>query len=80
MAMPALVIDADGHVLEPPDGMVRYAPARFRDRIWQIERKPDGSEWLHFNGGTRPAGGMALAGACCSVTACIVAGLMPKLA
>ncbi|HLY37478.1 MAG TPA: amidohydrolase family protein, partial [Candidatus Binatia bacterium] len=60
--MPALVIDADGHVLEPPDGMVRHAPARFRERIWQIERKPDGTEWLHFNGGTRPAGGMALAG------------------
>jgi len=62
MKKPALVVDADGHVLEPPDGLVRYAPARFRERIWHIERKPDGSEWLHFNGGTRPAGGMALAG------------------
>jgi len=56
------VIDADGHVLEPPDGMVRHAPARFRDRIWHIEIRADGSEWLHYNGGTRPAGGLALAG------------------
>jgi predicted TIM-barrel fold metal-dependent hydrolase len=62
MSTPRLVVDADGHVLEPPDGMVQHAPARFRDRIWRIERKADGSEWLHFNGGTRPAGGMALAG------------------
>jgi hypothetical protein len=27
------VVDADGHVLEPPDGMLRYAPAKFRERI-----------------------------------------------
>ena len=56
------VIDADGHVLEPPDGMQRHAPERFRERIWHIEVRADGSEWLHFNGGTRPAGGLALAG------------------
>src|SRR5262245_15424661 len=56
------VIDADGHVLEPPDGFLRHAPARFHDRIWHIEVRADGSEWLHFNGGMRPAGGLALAG------------------
>ena len=56
------VIDADGHVLEPPDGLLRHAPAKFRDRIWHIEIHPDGSEWLHYNGGARPAGGLALAG------------------
>ena len=56
------VVDADGHVLEHPDGMLQFAPAKFRDRIWHIEMRADGSEWLHFNGGTRPAGGMALAG------------------
>ena len=62
MNAPTLVVDADGHVLEPPDGMARFAPAAYRDRIWHIEVRSDGSEWLHFNGGTRPAGGMALAG------------------
>src|SRR6516164_3358113 len=62
MSAPNLVVDADGHVLEPPDGMVRHAPAAYRDRVWHIERRADGSEWLHYNGGSRPAGGMALAG------------------
>ena len=60
--MPTPVIDADGHVLEPPDGFLRHAPARFRDRIWHIEVRADGTEWLHYNGGSRPAGGLALAG------------------
>src|SRR3989442_10486504 len=62
MAVPSLVVDADGHVLEHPDGMLRFAPAEYRERIWHIETKADGSEWLHYNGGVRPAGGMALAG------------------
>jgi predicted TIM-barrel fold metal-dependent hydrolase len=57
-----LVVDADGHVLEHPNGMLRYAPEKFRERIWHIETRSDGSEWLHFNGGARPAGGLALAG------------------
>jgi len=56
------VVDADGHVLEHPDGMLAFAPAKFRDRIWHIEVRANGDEWLHFNGSTRPAGGMALAG------------------
>jgi len=57
MTVPSLVVDADGHVLEPPDGMVRYAPAAYRERVWHIETKGDDSEWLHFNGGVRPAAG-----------------------
>jgi predicted TIM-barrel fold metal-dependent hydrolase len=61
-ALPYPVIDADGHVLEHPDGMLRHAEAKFRERIWHIETKADGSEWLHYNGGVRPAGGLALAG------------------
>ena len=56
------VVDADGHVLEHPDGMLHFAPAKFRERIWHIEVRADGSEWLHYNGSSRPAGGMALAG------------------
>jgi predicted TIM-barrel fold metal-dependent hydrolase len=42
--------------------MLRHAPREYRDRIWHIETRADGTEWLHYNGGTRPAGGMALAG------------------
>src|SRR5438093_12679522 len=56
------IVDADGHVLEPPTGMAERAPAKFRDRIWQIVTRPDGSEWLRYNGGERPANGLALAG------------------
>src|SRR5207247_10089427 len=55
-------VAADGHVLEPPTGMAERAPAKFRDRIWQIVTRPDGSEWLRYNGGERPANGLALAG------------------
>src|SRR2546421_12255507 len=57
------IVDADGHVLEPPTGMAERAPAKFRDRIWQIVTRADGSEWLRYNGGERPANGLALAGA-----------------
>src|SRR5437870_13426773 len=42
--------------------MAERAPAKFRDRIWQIVTRPDGSEWLRYNGGERPANGLALAG------------------
>src|SRR5256886_15572315 len=69
MAAPTLVVDADGHVLEHPDGMLRFAPAEYRDRIWHIETRADGSEWLHYNGGVRPAGGIALAGTACMTAA-----------
>src|SRR5438445_12973564 len=55
--------DADGHVLEPPSGMAERAPTKFRDRIRQIVTRADGSEWLRYNGGERPANGLALAGA-----------------
>jgi predicted TIM-barrel fold metal-dependent hydrolase len=57
------IVDADGHVLEPPTGLPERAPAKFRDRIWQIITKSDGSEWLQYNGYERPANGLALAGA-----------------
>src|ERR1700675_1848521 len=57
------IVDAHGYVLEPPNGaMLRFAPAKFRDRIWHIETRADGSEWLHYNGGVRPVGAMSLAG------------------
>lgn len=56
------VVDADGHVLEPPTGLPERAPRQFRDRIWQVITKRDGSEWLRFNGGERPTRGLAMAG------------------
>lgn len=56
------VVDADGHVLEPPTGMWERAPAEFRDRMWRIERDPQGREWKIFDGDRTPAAGLAFAG------------------
>ena len=58
----APVVDADGHVLEPPDGMLRYAPEGWHERVWHVETKADATEWLHFDGGVSPAESLALAG------------------
>jgi len=56
------IIDADGHVLEHPTAMLQYAPAKFRDRIFHLESKPDGSEVVHYAGHTAPANYLAVAG------------------
>ena len=55
-------VDADGHVLEHPIGMVAYAPGAWRDRIWHIESDADGSEWCVVNGRRTRAEGMSMAG------------------
>ena len=55
-------VDADGHVLEHPTGMVAYAPRAWRERIWHIETEPDGSEWCVVNGRRTRAEGMSMAG------------------
>ena len=55
-------IDADGHVLEHPTAMLQYAPAKFRDRIFHLETKPDGSEVVHYGGHTTSANYLAVAG------------------
>jgi uncharacterized protein len=46
---PLRYIDSDGHILEPPTGMLDFAPAPYRDRIWHIERDADGVESFVFN-------------------------------
>ncbi len=51
-------IDSDGHILEPPTGMLEFAPAKFRDRIWHVEADADG-EWFVYNGARTQAGGLA---------------------
>ena len=52
------IVDADGHVLEPPTGMAERAPAKFRDRIWQIVTRPDGSVQAAYKG--KPLYAMAI--------------------
>jgi predicted TIM-barrel fold metal-dependent hydrolase len=48
-----LVIDADGHVLEPPDVWVRHVDPGYRARAITVRRGPDGRDVLVIDG--RPA-------------------------
>jgi hypothetical protein len=43
-------IDADGHILEPPDLWERYLDPKFRERALRIVRDPDGLEELEIDG------------------------------
>src|SRR2546427_7381962 len=43
-------VDADGHVLEPPDLWDRCLEARFRDRPMGIRRDAEGLEYLEIAG------------------------------
>ncbi|TMC51287.1 MAG: amidohydrolase [Chloroflexi bacterium] len=56
------IVDADGHVLEPPTALVDYAPERYHQRIWHIETDGDGQEWCVFDGRRYMANYMAMAG------------------
>src|SRR5262249_30241147 len=56
------IIDADGHVLEPPTAMLRHAPEQYPDRIFHLEVRPDGSEVVHYAGHTTSANYLAVAG------------------
>ncbi len=45
-----LLIDADGHILEPPDLWERYLEAKYRDRAIRIRVGDDGREYLEIDG------------------------------
>ncbi len=49
MPSEALVIDADGHILEPPDLWERYLEPRYRDRALRIVVGQDGYEYLEID-------------------------------
>src|SRR5207249_7198477 len=51
-------IDSDGHILEPPTGMLEFAPAEYRDRIWHIEIDADGTECSVWNRLRMPSTGL----------------------
>ena len=59
---PERFVDADGHVLEHPDGMLAYAPREYRDRIWHVETDAAGADWVCFDGSRDPANVFAYAG------------------
>jgi uncharacterized protein len=45
-----IIVDADGHVLEPGDAYVRYVDPKYRDRALRIGRDEDGLETLFVDG------------------------------
>src|SRR5580698_538594 len=46
----AMVIDADGHILEPPDLWEKYIEPKYRDRAIRIRVGDDGYEYLEVAG------------------------------
>jgi hypothetical protein len=49
MPAEALVIDADGHILEPPDLWEKYIDPKYRERAMRIRVGDDGYEFLEIN-------------------------------
>ena len=49
MPAEALVIDADGHILEPPDLWEKYIEPKYRDRAMRIRKGDDGYEYLEID-------------------------------
>jgi len=44
------VIDADGHILEPPDVWEKYIDPQFRDRAIRVRLNSGGEEYLEIEG------------------------------
>jgi predicted TIM-barrel fold metal-dependent hydrolase len=55
-------VDADGHLLEPPNALQEFAPAQWVDRVWHIETDDGGTEWAVWNDRRVPANAYAVAG------------------
>src|SRR5256714_15489766 len=49
-------VDADGHILEPPDLWENYLEPKYRDRALRIVRDDDGLEELEIGGRRLEAG------------------------
>src|SRR4029077_20108596 len=50
MKSEAMVIDADGHILEPPDLWEKYLEPRYRDQAIRLRVGDDGYEYLEVAG------------------------------
>lgn len=44
------VVDADGHILEPPDLWQHYLENKYKDRAMRLEKDADGVEYLVIDG------------------------------
>jgi hypothetical protein len=43
-------IDADGHILEPPDVWEKYLEPKYRDRALRIRTNHEGLEYMEMDG------------------------------
>ena len=43
-------IDADGHILEPPDLWEKYLEPKYRDRALRIRKNNKGLEYMELDG------------------------------
>ena len=48
--MQSKVIDADGHILEPPDLWARYLENKYKERAIRMEKDQDGVEYFVIDG------------------------------
>lgn len=47
MAHPELeLVDADGHIIEPPHDLPRFAPPGFEDQVFHVETDDEGKDWV----------------------------------
>lgn len=60
----ATIIDADGHLLEPPSIWEEYTEPAYREQVIQIAKDREGIDCLKINGELRRDRNMAIAAAC----------------
>jgi predicted TIM-barrel fold metal-dependent hydrolase len=58
------VIDADGHIVEPPSVWQEYTEPAYRDRVIQIRRSQEGVDELWIDGENRSSPSLSIAAAC----------------
>ncbi|MBT6273224.1 MAG: hypothetical protein HOI95_03725 [Chromatiales bacterium] len=64
------IIDGDGHIVEPPDLWLNYAPSAFRDRVPTVAPNADGIPVTKLEGKTRDGAVRSL------YSSCVPAGLV----
>src|SRR3954469_6954111 len=39
-------IDADGHIIEPPHDLPKFAPKGYEDKVFHVDTDADGKDWV----------------------------------
>ena len=56
-------VDADGHIVEPPNELPAFAPKGYEDKVWHVETDADGEDWVVIGERRVAANVMALSAA-----------------